>query len=150
MVVELTLLFFAKFKAQGGGFILNITSLSAFVPIPFQAVYSAAKAATQIFSECLIQENPRCPVLISTFAPSGIETSMILKAGLTRHMDRYRYSYINSERAAREIINGLKRGKRLIIPGFINKVIFHIMDLIPRRILVAMAGKVFDYEKYRI
>jgi short-subunit dehydrogenase len=149
-VVELTLLFFNKLKVRSGGFILNITSLASFVPIPYQSIYSAAKAATQIFSECLFQENRDCPVLISTFAPSGIYTDMIERAGLTRHMQKHRFSYIDTERAAKEIISGLKRGKQLIIPGVINRLIYRIMDVIPRRILIVLAGKIYNYEKYRI
>lgn len=148
-VVELTLLFYDKLKVKASGFILNITSLASFVPIPYQSIYSAAKAATQIFSECLFQENRESPVLISTFAPSGMATDMIERAGLTRHMQKYRFSYIDTERAAREIIRGLKRGKRLIIPGLINRLIYRIVDVVPRRFLVTLAGKIYYYEKYR-
>jgi short-subunit dehydrogenase len=149
-VVELTLLFFDRMKAKSQGFILNVTSLASFAPIPYQSIYSAAKAATQAFSECLYQENRDHPVLISTFAPSGMATDMIERAGLTRHMEKHRFSYVETQRAAREIIKGIKRGKRLIIPGFINRLIYRLVDVAPRRMLVALAEKIFSYEKYRI
>jgi short-subunit dehydrogenase len=35
VVVELSLLFLSKFKAKGEGFILNVTGLASFVPIPY-------------------------------------------------------------------------------------------------------------------
>lgn len=149
LVVELSLLFLSKFKAAGEGFILNVTSLASFAPIPYQAVYAAAKGAAQSFTECLYQENRDCPVFISTFAPSGILTDMIHKSGLTLHMERHRYFYLTTESAARAVIRGLKRGKRLIIPGFINRLIYVFMNVLPRQILVRLAGKIYSYEKYR-
>lgn len=149
VVVELSLLFLSGFKAKGEGFILNVTSLASFVPIPYQAVYAAAKGAAQSFSECLYQENRGSPVIISTFAPSGIVTDMIQESGLTGHMHKHRYSYVSPERAAREAIRGLKRGKRLIIPGLINRLIYVFMNLLPRRILIALARGMYKYDKYR-
>ena len=149
-VVELTLLFFDKLQEGSQGFILNVTSLASFVPIPYQSIYSAAKAATQVFSECLYQEKSKSGVLISTFAPSGMDTDMIRTGELTRHMQTHRFSYTDTERAAKVIIKGLKRGKRLIIPGALNRLLYHILDLVPRRVLIPLAGKIYDYEKYRI
>lgn len=149
VVVELSLLFLSRFKAKGEGFILNVTSLASFVPTPYQAVYAAAKGAAQSFSECLYQENRGCPVIISTFAPSGIVTDMIEESGLTGHMHKHRYSYVSPERAAREALRGLKRGKRLIIPGLINRLIYVFMNLLPRRILIALARGIYKYDKYR-
>jgi hypothetical protein len=149
LVVELSLLFLSRFKAQGEGFILNVTSLASFVPIPYQAVYAAAKGAAQSFTECLYQENRGSPVVISTFAPSGIVTEMIHESGLTLHMEMHRYFYLTPESAARAVIRGLKRGKRVIIPGLINRLIYFFMNILPRSILVVLAGKIYNYEKYR-
>jgi len=149
LVVELSLLFLSRFKAQGEGFIVNVTSLASFVPIPYQAVYAAAKGAAQSFTECLYQENRGCPVVISTFAPSGIVTEMIHESGLTLHMEMHRYFYLTPESAARVVIRGLKRGKHVIIPGLINKLIYFFMNILPRSILVALAGKIYNFEKYR-
>lgn len=149
LVVELSLLFLSRFKAQGEGFILNVTSLASFVPIPYQAVYAAAKGAAQSFTECLYQENRGSAVVISTFAPSGIVTEMIHESGLTLHMEMHRYFYLTPESAARAVIRGLKRGKRVIIPGLINRLIYFFMNILPRSILVVLAGKIYNYEKYR-
>jgi short-subunit dehydrogenase len=148
LVVELSLLFSSRFKERGEGFICNITSLGSFVPIPYQAVYAAAKAAAQSFSESLMMENRGGAVVISTVAPSGIVTDMISEAGLTRHMRRHRYSYLSAEEAARQVISGLKRGKRLIIPGFINRLIYLAINVLPRNLLRSLAGSIYDYDKY--
>ena len=148
LVVELSLLFLSRFRESGGGFICNVTSLGSFVPIPCQAVYAAAKGATQSFSESLSLEN-RCGVVtICTVAPSGIVTDMITEAGLTRHMQAHRFSYLSPQDAARQVISGLKRGKHLIIPGFINRLIYLAINLLPRHLLLRLAGKIYDYNRF--
>ena len=43
--VELCRLAFAAMRAQGSGRVLNVTSLAARLPVPFQGPYNAAKAA---------------------------------------------------------------------------------------------------------
>jgi uncharacterized protein len=148
VVLELSLMFLSRFKERGEGFICNITSLASFVPIPYQAVYAAAKAAAQSFSESLLAENRRGAVVISTVAPSGIQTDMISEAGLTLHMHRHRSCYLSAEEAARQVISGLKRGKRLIIPGFINRLVYLAINVLPRSFLLRLAGSIYDYDKY--
>ena len=147
-VVELSLLFLSRFKQRGEGFICNITSLGSFVPIPYQAIYAAAKGAAQSFSESLMMENRGGPILISTVAPSGIVTDMIAESGLARHMHAYRYSYLSAEQAAGQVIRGLKRGKRLIIPGLINRLIYLAINILPRNLLLRLAGKIYDFDTY--
>jgi len=148
LVVELSLLFLSRFKAKGEGFICNITSLGSFVPIPYQAIYAAAKGAAQSFSESLMLENRGGAVVVCTAAPSGIVTEMIAESGLTPHMNTHRFSYLTAEDAARQVIRGLKRGKRLIIPGFVNRLIYLAVNVLPRRVLLRLAGNIYDYDKY--
>jgi short-subunit dehydrogenase len=148
LVVELSLLFIRRLKENDGGFICNVTSLGSFVPIPFQAVYAAAKAGAQSFSESLMLENRGGPVVISTVAPSGIVTDMISESGLTRHMQRHSFSYLSAEDTAAVVIKGLKRGKRLIIPGFVNRLIYLAINVLPRNLLLRLAGRIYDYRRY--
>jgi short-subunit dehydrogenase len=148
LVVELSLLFIRRLKDNNGGFICNVTSLGSFVPIPFQAVYAAAKAGAQSFSESLMLENRGGPVVISTVAPSGIVTDMISESGLTLHMQRHSFSYLSAEDTAAVVIKGLKRGKRLIIPGFINRLIYLAINVLPRNLLLRLAGRIYDYRRY--
>lgn len=150
VVVELCLLFLSRFQASGEGFILNITSLASFVPIPFQSIYAAAKSATQNFSECLVQENKGSPVLISTFAPAGISTEMIEESGLAWHMKKYLSFYITPERAAEVAVKALKRGRHLILPGKLSKIIYFFINFLPRGILLMICNRIYGYEEYRV
>jgi short-subunit dehydrogenase len=73
---------------------------------------------------------------------------MIGDAGLTSHMHKHGYSYLGPEEAARQVVEGLKRGKRLIIPGGFNRLIYLLGSILPRRLVVRLAGNIYNYSKY--
>ena len=150
VVVELSLLCLSRFKERGEGFILNVTSLASFVPIPYQSVYAATKSAAQSFSDALALENRGSRIVVSTFAPAGIFTDIIKEAGLTRHMQRHRFFYLTPQRAAALAVEALKRGRRTIIPGVVNKLIYLLSRLLPRALVVVLSERVFRYDKYRL
>lgn len=150
LTVELSLLFHARLSRQGGGFILNVTSLAAFLPLPYQAVYGAAKAAAQNFTECLRTENRCSPVLIATFTPSGLATAMVTEAGLSRHMEKHLRWYLTPQEAARLALAGLKRGKRVIVPGLANRLLYGLLQIAPRSLAVAAAEAVYRRDRCRL
>jgi short-subunit dehydrogenase len=147
VVVELSVLFLSRFRRAGEGFILNVTSLAAFLPIPYQAVYAAAKAAAQNFSECLGAENRGSRVLIATFAPSGLATDMVREAGLSGQMERHRYSCLTPQCAARAALDGLKRGRRVIVPGLYNRFLYALLQVSPRSLQLAAAKAIYRPDK---
>jgi len=149
VTLELSLLFHSRFRAQGAGFILNVTSLGAFLPLPYQAVYAAAKAAAQSFTDSLRAENRGSPVRIATFAPSGLDTDMVAEAGLTRHKEQHRKWYVAPEQAARAALDGLKKGRTVIVPGLANRLVYALVQVVPRSILLAAAAGIYRYERYR-
>lgn len=55
-VVEFTNKFIPIFRKQGYGKIINISSLAAYCPIPFQAFYSASKSSLNTYSLALRNE----------------------------------------------------------------------------------------------
>ncbi|UCF98244.1 MAG: SDR family NAD(P)-dependent oxidoreductase [Spirochaetaceae bacterium] len=150
VVVELCLLFLSRFKANGEGFILNITSLASFVPIPYQSIYAAAKCATQSLSESLAEENKGSSIVISTFAPAGIVTDLIAESGLTLHMQKHLKFYITPEHAAELAIKALKRGRRLILPGYLTKIMYFFINVLPRATLLGLCTRIYRYDKYRM
>lgn len=132
-LIKLSLRFLAYFQQRGEGAILNITSLGAFIPMPYQAIYSASKHAAQAFSEALAQEYRKSGIVICTFAPGGIATEMNVKSGLDK---KYRLDSpfnMDADRAARKAINAFKKGKSLAVPGLLNKLTLFLVRLFPRK-----------------
>jgi NAD(P)-dependent dehydrogenase (short-subunit alcohol dehydrogenase family) len=66
-------------RAQGGGRIINVSSLAGIVPLPFQAFYSASKFAIEAYSEALRIEAKPFGVHVSMIEPGDYAT------GFTAH-----------------------------------------------------------------
>jgi NAD(P)-dependent dehydrogenase (short-subunit alcohol dehydrogenase family) len=63
-----------------GGTIVNVTSMAAFIAVPFMGVYSASKAAIESFSEALHGELLPFGVRVVTVQPGAYKTPMAVSA----------------------------------------------------------------------
>ena len=52
-LVDLTHRLLAPMRARGGGYVLNVASTAAFLPVPYMAVYAATKAFVLSYSQAL-------------------------------------------------------------------------------------------------
>jgi short-subunit dehydrogenase len=86
----------------------GVASLAGLRGLPSAAPYSASKAAMQAFLEASRIELAQFRVGVSTINPGFVETPMTEK-------NRFRMPFLwTAERAARVIVDGLERGKRVI------------------------------------
>jgi NAD(P)-dependent dehydrogenase (short-subunit alcohol dehydrogenase family) len=61
-------------RARGGGWIVNISSLSSTGPFPGGAAYVASKAGVNAFSEALMQELRDDNIRVTTILPGSVST----------------------------------------------------------------------------
>jgi NAD(P)-dependent dehydrogenase (short-subunit alcohol dehydrogenase family) len=65
------------FRKQGGGVIVNVSSLAARDPFPGFSVYGAAKAGLNLFGLSLAREGATIGVRVYTVAPGAVETPLL-------------------------------------------------------------------------
>lgn len=63
-------------RQQGGGFILNITSIAGYSGLPFRGAYSASKGALEIITETLRMELKPFGIELSCLAPGDFATDI--------------------------------------------------------------------------
>jgi NAD(P)-dependent dehydrogenase (short-subunit alcohol dehydrogenase family) len=64
-----------RFRAQGGGVLINMSSVWGRVESPYVSAYVTAKFAVRAFSECLRFELADCPdVHVATMLPQAVDT----------------------------------------------------------------------------
>ena len=62
-------------RARGGGWVINVSSLSATDPFPGGAAYCATKAAVNAFSEAFMQEVRHDGIRVAYVSPGSVDTS---------------------------------------------------------------------------
>jgi len=76
-LVILTKLFAKDMAARKSGRIMNVSSVIAYLPFPYQSVYSATKSFVLAFSETLAAELEGSGIVVTTLAPGVTETAFI-------------------------------------------------------------------------
>ena len=134
-VAELSVLFGARMKEQGCGQILNISSMTARIPAPGIAVYSASKAYVKSFSRSLSYELRPYGVTVTAVCPAAVDTGLYpLGDGLRKFLRRI--GILRSpEWLARRSLKALRRGRRCISPGFTNFLLPPLIALLPARLI---------------
>jgi hypothetical protein len=138
-LTDLSLAFTDALVRHRGG-ILNVGSVASFLPGPGMAVYYASKAYVLSFSEALHQELAPRGVRVTVLCPGPVPTEFQARAG-TKASTFPRALTRSAERVAQDGYRGLKEGRRLVVPGFPNRVIAALAPMLPRGFMLNMTGR---------
>ena len=110
-----------QLEAQGGGRIVNISSLSGLMGVLGYAPYCAAKHALVGLSETMRLELAPRGILVHLVCPPEFESPMVdeldkHRSAETRAMVR-QLGVMSMEQLVRETVRGLEKDRFLIIPG---------------------------------
>jgi uncharacterized protein len=119
-LVELTRLFLPPMLSRGQGRILNVGSTAGFQPGPFTNIYYATKAFVFSFSVALAEELAGTGITVTTLCPGFTKTEFHQRAGMERS-SRW-LPMMSAQEVARIGYRGLMTGKRIVIPGWRNKL----------------------------
>ena len=131
---------FADSLARHQGGILNVGSMAGFLPAPGMAVYYATKAYVLSFSEALHAELKPKGVRVTVVCPGPVPTEFAEIAGLKKSRASGGPLVKSAAQVAEAGYRGLMRGRRVVVPGFLNKVVVFIIPLVPRRLLLRAVG----------
>ncbi len=138
-LTELSLAFVEPLARRRGG-ILNVASVAGFLPGPRMAVYYASKAFVVSFSEALHQELKPRGVRVTVLCPGPVPTEFQARAGAkTSHYPKLLTR--SAERVARDGYAGLMKGRRVVVPGFPNKLVTMLAPLGPRGLVLAVTDR---------
>lgn len=139
----LTRFFIEILKEQPRSYILNVSSLSAFYPIPFKALYSSSKTYVLNFSRAVRTELRETPISVSVVCPNGVHTNDATFARIASHGRIARLTTVHVDEVARISIENTFRGKFMIIPGRFNHFLRFLSRIIPHGIEQRMLYREF-------
>ena len=137
-LTELTKLFLPHLLEEKKGRILNVASTAGFMPGPYMAVYYASKAYVISFSEALSSELEGTSVSVSVLCPGPTKTGFQAKAEMKKS-DFVSLGVMDAKTVALCGYKGMLKGKTIIIPGYLNKLLILGGKLMPRKLLTALA-----------
>jgi short-subunit dehydrogenase len=137
-LTDLSLAFTDALERRQGG-ILNVASVASFLPGPGMAVYYATKAYVLSFSEALHHEMLPKGVRVTALCPGPVPTEFQARAG-AKTTSFPRTLTRSAERVAADGYRGLQENRRVVLPGFPNKLIASVGKLVPRAWLLEMVG----------
>jgi uncharacterized protein len=126
---------------RGRGRVLNVASTAAFEPGPLMATYYASKAYVLLFSEALADELSGSGVTVTCLCPGPTETGFSARAGNQRSRLFALGTVMDARSVARAGYDGMKAGRRLVIPGIVNKLTIQAARVSPRRFVTALVRK---------
>ena len=134
-VTELCVLLGGRMKERGQGQILIVSSMTARIPAPGIAIYSATKAYLKSFGRSLSYEYRPFGVTVMTLCPSAVDTGLYpLGEGLRKVLRRV--GILRSpEWLVRRALRALRHGRRCISPGVTNYLVPLLVALLPSRLI---------------
>lgn len=138
-LTDLSLRFVGSLTRHRGG-ILNVASVASFLPGPGIAVYYATKAYVLSFSEALHYELKPKGVRVTALCPGPVATEFQARAGIPAG---FFPSILEQtvEQVARQGYTGLMVGRRVVVPGYANRIAAFLPRLAPRRYVLSLMNR---------
>lgn len=146
-VTKLCHFFGKEMQLHGEGYILNLSSLSAWLPFPGITLYSATKAYVRTFTRAFALEMRPNGVKVMTVCPGGVATGLYGLSSRWQHIGLRLGVLMSPEKLVRHSLRALYAGKRQLIPGFLNRFFIPVMQILPIRILLLIRRKLAHYER---
>jgi len=104
------------------GAVINLASTAAFQPLPGTATYAATKAFVLSLGEATSAELRGTGVTLTTVCPGPVKTEFAQVAGVGPAEEQLPgIFWTPPDQVAREAVEGADRGKRVVVPGVLNR-----------------------------
>lgn len=114
-------------KQQGGGTIINISSVAGHIPLPFHGVYSATKFAMNAVGKAARVELKQSGINVLTVCPGYVRTDFgknLVRGREAKTVRPQQTRGISPERVARATLRGyLKQKMEVVVPWHMHPVI---------------------------
>jgi uncharacterized protein len=143
-LVRLTHAVLPGMVARGRGGIVNVASVIAFQPGPYQATYGASKAFVLSLSQALWAETRGSGVTVTALCPPPTRTGFVDALGSdVSHTAIYRH-LAAPEPVVAAGLRALDRGRAVVVPGWRNQVMATVGRLTPGWLSALISGRLLQ------
>lgn len=130
-VTTLTRALAIRMKEQGGGRILNMSSLSCWTPMPGIALYSATKAYIRVLSRSMHYELRGTGVTVTACCPGGIATSLFGLPDRLMRLALRLHAVERPEKFVKKALNRALKGRKQYVNGIMNRAAIPLVAIMP-------------------
>jgi uncharacterized protein len=143
VVSAITNLFLPMLNRQPRAYILNVSSTASYFNIPNKIVYSSTKAYVNTFTTSLRNELKGSHVSVSLLCPGG--STHRVDPEVKKKLNNYFTAFVHETpiAIAKAGIEGMLKGKKIILPGFPSKSYVFISKIIPGFLADKLVRKLF-------
>jgi short-subunit dehydrogenase len=142
--VRMAHVFLSKTDSSQRRYILNVSSVAAYQPIPYMTIYAASKSFIQSFSRGLRHELKPKNVYVTALSPGGTETEFFKDAQMEDIVKKNAQFMMSADEVAKVGFDALLKNKSVVVPGWMNKVGAVVSKLVPHNIVVPVAAKIYQ------
>lgn len=143
-VAALTGHYLPEMASRGRGAVLNVASLIAFQPVPFQATYGATKAFVLSFTDALHEEMRGTGVTVTAVCPGPVHTEFGEQGGFGGADERIPEAlWLEADKVARDAVRALENGDRITVPGTGNQIAALWGQHLPRSVLLPLVKRIW-------
>lgn len=146
-VTQMCRLFGADMAKRGTGYILNMSSMSAWMTMPGINVYNATKAYILNFSRSLWYELHSYGVSVTAVCPGAIDTGLYGLAPKWRKVAVALGISMPPAKLVKKALRAMFKGKKYTVPGWINRPFIFIIKHLPDWLVFAIMGKIKQFQK---
>jgi short-subunit dehydrogenase len=128
---------------NGKGFIINVSSLAAFLASPQHEMYCSTKAFINVFSESLAMSLKDQHIKVQSLCPGFTRTDFHQKLNWNPENLKSRglVKWMTPDFVVQKSIAALKKNKVIVVPGIIYKLVYLSIKILPRSLYYFLAIK---------
>jgi len=139
---HLTKLVLKGMVERKSGKILNMSSLAGFQPGPLMTIYYASKAYILSFSEAIANELKGTGVTVTVLCPGQTKTSFQEVVSEKTSENKISFNMGCPKEVAAYGYQQMNKGKVVVVPGAINKVLSQLPRVFPRNMAANIVRKI--------
>ena len=148
VLVRLTYALIPQLLKLPKAYLLNMSSIEANMPLPYKAVYTGTKNFVYAFTLSLKEETKDTNLSVSVLCPGPTATNEDSLKRIKTQGRKARVLMMYPEDVAKSAIEGMLRGKQVIVPGWTNQFLNRIMYVLPTKTKMNILERMFrSYRK---
>ncbi|MBN2046701.1 MAG: SDR family NAD(P)-dependent oxidoreductase [Anaerolineaceae bacterium] len=126
--------------------LINVSSMASFYPMPYKAVYAASKRFLLDLSLALAEEIHDFGT-VTALCPAGMPTTPETMRAIFSQGFWGRMTTINPDQVAAITLRKALRGRRVVVPGWINQWIVGLSSIVPQRMKIHAVSRRWEQSR---